>query len=41
MGNIEFLTEEEKDAMSVNDLAVYLDLLKLIKGELEGIREGE
>lgn len=41
MENLEFLTEEEKDAMSVNDLAIYLDLLKLIKSELEGIKEGE
>lgn len=37
MGNIEFLTKEEKEAMSIEDLESYLELLKLIKTELSKI----
>lgn len=37
MEDLEFLTTEEKNAMSVNDLAVYLDILKLLRSELEKI----
>jgi hypothetical protein len=38
MESLEFLTEEEKNAMSVNDLAVYLDILKLLEKELEKLQ---
>jgi len=34
MDNIEFLTKEEMEAMSINDLESYIELLQLIKMEL-------
>lgn len=36
---IEFLTPEEKAALSFNDLAKYLEILNLIKTELDSIQE--
>jgi len=39
MENIEFLTQEEKAALSFNDLAKYLEILNLIKAELDSIHE--
>lgn len=39
MENIEFLTPEEKAALSFNDLAKYLEILKMMKSELENIQE--
>jgi len=39
MENIEFLTAEEKAALSFNDLAKYLEILNLIKTELDNIHE--
>jgi len=35
MEKIEFLTQEEINAMSINDLQAYEDLLNLIKNELQ------
>ena len=34
MENIEFITKEEKEKMSINDLESYLELLALVKAEL-------
>jgi len=39
MENIEFLTAEEKAALSFNDLAKYLEILNLIKTELDSIHD--
>ena len=39
MEKLEFLTPEEKSALSFNDLAKYLEILNLIKTELDSIRE--
>lgn len=41
MEKIEFLTEEEKKALSFNDLATYMEMLNMLKTELEGIKEME
>jgi hypothetical protein len=38
MESLEFLTEEEKNAMSVNDLAVYLDILNYWKRNLRSFK---
>lgn len=37
MEKIEFLTEEEKNALSFNDLATYMDLLNMLKTQIENI----
>ena len=39
MESIEFLSAEEKAALSFNDLAKYLEILNLIKTELDNIHE--
>lgn len=41
MEKIEFLTEEEKNALSFNDLATYMEMLNMLKTELESIKEME
>lgn len=38
MEKIEFLTEEEKNALSFNDLATYMEMLNMLKTELESIK---
>ena len=38
MEKIEFLTEEEKKALSFNDLATYMEMLNMLKTELESIK---
>ena len=38
MEKIEFVTEEEKKALSFNDLATYMEMLKMLKTELESIK---
>ena len=37
--NIEFLTQEEKDALSFNDLATYMELLNMLKTQIESIEK--
>lgn len=37
MEKIEFLTQEEKDALSFNDLATYMELLNMLKTQIESI----
>ncbi len=39
METIEFLTQEEKEKMSINDLEAYIELLTLIKNELGKVKE--
>lgn len=39
MENIEFLTEEEKKSLSFNDLATYMEILNMLKTELESIKD--
>ena len=39
MDTIEFLTQEEKENMSINDLEAYIELLTLIKNELSSKAE--
>ena len=41
MEKIEFLTEEEKKALSFNGLATYMEMLNMLKTELESIKEME
>ena len=41
MEKIEFLSEEEKKALSFNDLATYMEMLNMLKTELESIKEME
>lgn len=41
MEKIEFLTEEEKKALSFNDLATYMEMLNMLKTELESIKKME
>ena len=41
MEKIEFLTEEEKKALSFNDLATYMEMLNMLQTELESIKEME
>ena len=38
MEKLEFLTKEEKEKMSIEDLEVYANMLKLIKHELSKIK---
>jgi len=37
MDKIEFLTQEEKEALSFNDLAIYMELLNMLKVQIESI----
>lgn len=39
MNKIEFLTQEEKDALSFNDLATYMELLNMLKSQIESIEQ--
>jgi len=39
MDKIEFLTEEEKEALSFNDLATYMELLNMLKTQIESIQK--
>jgi len=39
MESIEFLSAEEKAALSFNDLAKYLEILNLLKTELDSIKD--
>ncbi len=39
MEKIEFLTQEEKDALSFNDLATYMELLNMLKTQIESIEQ--
>ena len=39
MEKIEFLTQEEKDALSFNDLATYMELLNMLKVQIESIQQ--
>jgi len=39
MDKIEFLTEEEKEALSFNDLATYMELLNMLKTQIENIEQ--
>ena len=39
MEKIEFLTQEEKDALSFNDLATYMELLNMLKTQLDNIEQ--
>ena len=38
MERLEFLTKEQKEKMSIEDLEAYMDILKLIKLELSKIK---
>jgi len=37
MEKIDFLTQEEKNSLSFNDLATYMELLNMIKTQIENI----
>ena len=37
MDKIDFLTQEEKNSLSFNDLATYMELLNMIKTQIENI----
>ena len=39
MDKIEFLTQEEKDALSFNDLATYMELLNILKTQIESLEQ--
>ena len=39
MEKLEFLTKEEKEKMSIDDLEAYANMLKLIKYELSKIKD--
>ena len=39
MEKIEFLTEDERKSLSFNDLATYMELLNMLKTELESIEK--
>lgn len=39
MDKIEFLTQEEKDALSFNDLATYMELLNMLKTQIESLEK--
>jgi len=39
MDGIDFLTKEEMEAMSINDLESYIELLQLIKEELNKVKQ--
>jgi len=39
MEKIEFLTQEEKDALSFNDLATYMELLNMLKAQIESLEQ--
>jgi len=37
MEKIDFLTQEEKASLSFNDLATYMELLNMIKTQIENV----
>lgn len=37
MEKIEFLTAEEKASLSFNDLATYMEILNMLKTEIESV----
>jgi len=37
MEKIDFLTQEEKNSLSFNDLATYMELLNMIKTQIENV----
>jgi len=39
MEKIEFLTQEEKNALSFNDLATYMELLNMLKAQIESVEQ--
>lgn len=39
MEDIQFLTEEERNALSFKDLAKYLQLLNMLKTEMEALND--
>jgi len=39
MDKIEFLTQEEKDALSFNDLATYMELLNMLKTQIDSLEK--
>ncbi len=39
MEKIEFLTQDEKNALSFNDLATYMELLNMLKAQIESVEQ--